>query len=292
MTDSFLADIKRLVADPAMGPILSDELHAEASRLMETLLGGDFELTATVSDQAVVERLGRYTAAALPLARGFALAGRWSGEAVRPLCVSVLERVMAGVDRSRGQAIWADLSYYPGVLLMYAAGIGALAGNRYDNLRGTFLDPRIQRHVRWASALEILNPHTIMDERQAARVAGLSGTFTAISELLAVDVRGALIDVMPDDSTFDRLFDRFEYFLGLVHLDVTRSGDAGWGPTGRFAARQFGNEIDNAIEAEIAATGDAWPPLRGGFFGGSLERLQSSLAQWRAHLEAVRREWR
>lgn len=62
---------------------------------------------------------------------------------------SALERVVGAVDRGPGQTIWADLSIYSGVLLLYAAGIGSLAGERYDDLRAILLDPRFHYHNEW-----------------------------------------------------------------------------------------------------------------------------------------------
>lgn len=292
MSDAIAATVKGSVADPIQGPMLHDLLNGEAGRLIERLRGEEFSQSGSVSDEAIVARLDQYGELSVALAHAFAWGNRWAGDAVRPLWTSLLERVTGGVDRKGGEAIWMDLSHYPAVLLLYGGGMGALLGERFGNFSALLLGPRVFRHNRWHRAVEILITHTVMDPRQAGRVAGLPDTFAPLSDRLAADLRPILRDLVPDDAQFERLFDRWEYLLGLIHLDVTRNGDKGWGPAGRFAAAQYGTGIDSWVEDEIKAGGAAWGPLAAGLFGGSEKRLHDSLAAWREHLEAVRREAR
>jgi len=189
MAHDFLAEIKRLVADPTAGPTLNDLLNAEAGRFIEALAGGEFDPGAAASSEAIISRLDRYATLIADLAGAMALGARWSGDGVRPIWPSLIDRVVAATDRAIGQTIWADLSLYPGTLLMYASGVGALAGGRYDNLRAVLLQPRLRYHNEWLSAVEVLTPIGILDPRQAARVEGLPQTFAPISDRLAADVR-------------------------------------------------------------------------------------------------------
>jgi hypothetical protein len=288
MGDEFLVEVKQFVADPAAGPRLNDLLNAEAARLIVAVGGDEFALGAPVSDEGVVGRLDRYAAMTGELARAVALGARWSGDLVRPIWPSLVERVAGGVDRAGGQTIWADLSQYPGVLLLYAAGLGALDGERYDNLRAVVLEPHVLYHRERRMAIEVLNAETLMDSSQAARVAGLSKTFAPMSDRLATDLRPLVADVVPDEAQFARLFDRFEFLLGLVYLDVTKTA---WAPTGRYVIDQYGG-ADQVVEAEIKADGASWAPLKAGLFGGSLERLEEALERSRKVIEAARREAR
>jgi hypothetical protein len=289
MADEFLTDIKRVVADPTAGPTLNDLVNAEAGRLIEGLRGNEFDLGAPLSNEAVIARLDGYAALTADLARAVALGARWSGDSVRPIWPTLIERVVDATDRASGQTLWVDLSRYPGVLLLYASGVGALAGGRYDNLRAILLEPRLRYHNEWRPAVEILYPGAVLDPRQAARMVGLPDTFAPISDRIAADVRPLVTDVAPDDAAFNRLFDRFEYMLGLVYVDATKTE---WGPAGRFAADQYGTGIDQQVEAEIKDAGASWAPLAAGLFGGSAERLEESLGRWRKHVEEARRQAR
>lgn len=289
MGDEFLTEVKQFVADPAAGPRLSDLLNAEVARLIGALGAEEFALGAPISDEGVVARLDRYAAVTGDLARAVGLGARWSGALVRPVWPSLVERVAGGVDRAGGQTTWADLSQYPGALLFYAAGVGALAGDRYDNLRALLLEPRVLYHREWRTAVEVLNAEAVMDSRQAGRVAGLPKTLAPMSDRLAMDLQALVADVVPDDGHFGRLFDRFEYLLGLVYLDLTKMA---WAPTGRYVTDQYGTGADQAVEAEIKAEGAAWSPLAAGLFGGSLERLEEVLVRSRNVIESARRDAR
>lgn len=207
---------------------------------------------------------------------------------MRPIWPTLIERVVAVTDRASGMTLWADLSLYPGVLRLYGAGIGALAGGRYDNLRAILLEPRLRHHNASRPAVEILYPGAILDPQQAARMAGLPDTFAPIDRV-AADVRPVVTDLVPDDAAFNHLFDRFEYMLGLIYIDMAKTE---WGPAGRFAAHQYGTGIDQQIEVEINEAGAAWAPLAAGLFGGSSERLEGSLGRWRKHVEEARRQAR
>jgi hypothetical protein len=288
MSDEFVIGVKQAVADPAAGPTLDDLVNSEAGRLIAALNGVEFDLTTGVHDDGIVARLDHYAALTSDLARAVALGARWSGDLVRPIWPAVIERVVAGVDRSGGQTTWADLSLYPGVLLVYASGVASLAGGRHDNLRAILLEPRLRYRNEWHVAAGILYGQAVMDSGQAAR-AGLPNTFIPLSDRLAADVHPLVADVVPDRAAFDRLFDRFECLLGLVYTDVMK---VAWAPTGRFVSDHYGTGIDKVLEAEIGEAGASWPPLAAGLFGGSQERLGESLDRWRGVVEAVRREAR
>ena len=288
MGDEFLAEVKQVVADPTAGPRLNDLLNAEAASLIAALIADEFDLGAPTTNDAVIARLDRYAAMTADLAHAMALGARWSGNSMRPIWPSVIERVVSAVDRGNGQALWADLSLYPGVLLLYASGVGALAGGRYDNLRAILLEPRLRYHNEWRRSVELLYPAAVLDGRQA-HAAGLSKTFTPMSDRVAADLRPLIADLVPDDAAFGRLFDRFEYLLGLVYIDVAKIE---WGPTGQFVADQYGNGIDQLIEPEIAEAGESWAPLVAGLLGGSAKRLDESLGRWRKHYQAVRTQAR
>jgi hypothetical protein len=289
MADEFVTEIKQVVANPAAGPRLNDLLNAETGRLIAALGADEFRLDVPLSDEGVIDRLDRYAALTSDLARAVALGARWSGDLVRPIWPSLVERVVGAVDRAGGQATWADLSQYPGALLLHAAGVGALAGDRYDNLRVLLLESHVLYRNEQRMAIEALNAQSVMDPNQAARVVGLTNTFAPLSERLATDLRPALVDVVADDAVFDRLFDRFEYLLGLVYLDLTKTA---WAPTGRFAADQYGTGIDQVVEAEAKAAGVTWGPLAAGLFGGSADRLEDALGRSRTVIEAARRDAR
>jgi hypothetical protein len=112
-----------------------------------------------------------------------------------------------------------------------------------------------------------------------------------VSDHLAKELQDLFRDYLPDQEEFGNCFDRFEYLLGLVHADLKRREwkDGWWGPLGRFIwrGRHFGVNIAEQIENEIETTGANWPPLKAGFFGGSLDQVKTAKNKFDKHLSQV-----
>jgi|ERR1044072_1251613 hypothetical protein len=75
---------------------------------------------------------------------------------------------------------------------------------------------------------------------------------------------------------YERAFDEFEILFALVVFDNRKqSGGWLWGPVGRFGWKQFNCQhppFTRLIE-EAKASGNEWPPLKAGLFGGSVDRF-------------------
>jgi hypothetical protein len=77
--------------------------------------------------------------------------------------------------------------------------------------------------------------------------------------------------------------------VGLVHVDLgeqIRPG-SGWGPVGAVVWRSHyfrPHDFLAEIDAEVQARGADWPPLHGGLFGGSMNRLNAAKQNFDARL--------
>lgn len=95
-------------------------------------------------------------------------------------------------------------------------------------------------------------------------------------------------DLYPGKEAYDTDFDRAEVLLGLISQDqelreTARGGAVGFGPHSHWFGRSTwhsrymrGNGVLDVIEQELADEGEAWPPLRAGFFGGTPARAQAA----------------
>jgi len=100
----------------------------------------------------------------------------------------------------------------------------------------------------------------------------------ALSDQLHDDLIQQFRNLIPDEARYEEDFDRFEYLVALIYRDIAQQqGDNGqWAPIGCFSYRAIcGPEysIMAQIGREIDARQGSWLPLRAGFFGGDLERL-------------------
>ena len=112
---------------------------------------------------------------------------------------------------------------------------------------------------------------------------------TPVSDHLCEIVRPWVEELEPDQDSYERAFDRWEYLLGLAMFDLTRAAGRGYAPVGRLSWRgDYGGGIEIALAAEIEAAGSDWPLLRGGLFGRAPARLGESVQGWNEHIGRVR----
>ncbi len=134
-----------------------------------------------------------------------------------------------------GYVAWGELQQYPTLLLLYASGLGALAGRRPIALarvlsRISVRDPNGVRPVGVAAA-----SWTALNHGLCNQLPGFERRHTPISDYLFALLREPFSTVLPDDDDYSSTFDDLEYLLGLVYADWR--GD-GIGPIGRFAWRR------------------------------------------------------
>ena len=122
-----------------------------------------------------------------------------------------------------GIKLYINLQDYPALLLMYGAGIAAVAANRYGNLvavltRPTRENPSLQREEPLAN---LLTADVVIDPDIAQKAINPGHkNYTSVSDYLALFLREAFRDLLPRNATFDACFDRFEYLWSLVRVDL------------------------------------------------------------------------
>lgn len=104
-------------------------------------------------------------------------------------------------------------------------------------------------------------------------------------------LRPIFLDQWPDDDAYSAEFDRAEVVLGVLAQDTVNMRIAaavdgrGWGQSRWFgrstwrAAHYHGNPIDD-LQRELASEGASWGPLRGGLFGGDVDRAKEGLDKY------------
>lgn len=84
-------------------------------------------------------------------------------------------------------------------------------------------------------------------------------------------LRDTLRELLPRDEQFWETFDRFEYLLGLVHVDLQKQAKSNaWGPIGQFSGNRGADHpmIALAVQDEARSAGENWKPLQAGLCGG------------------------
>jgi hypothetical protein len=138
-----IADVlKRLIANPSEKIRLNDFILALLRNAAERLSQDKFPLSGGIpTNDEFASRIQRYEDAVADLVVAVILLAHHA----EPEQVRLLEKIFARMaEFEKGQAgsvLWIRLAWYPVLVLMYAAGISALAANRFDALRAALLTP-------------------------------------------------------------------------------------------------------------------------------------------------------
>jgi len=196
-----------------------------------------------------------------------------------------------------GAVYLLKLRRYPALLLLYGAGVGAIAAGNFSTLGAVLTKPKVGNGSSTSGpiCLEVF-PSAVMETEIGRLLPGLDRHHTPVSDHLFERLREPLRPFLPRDEDYQGAFDRFEYFLGLIHADLTRyeTEHGWWGPVGCFGwrGRRYSQEssVSNKISAEMEASGSDWGPLKAGLFGGSIEQAMIAKQKFDGFLAMA--EWR
>jgi hypothetical protein len=232
----------------------------------------------------LILRIKSYDALTETLLALFIAGGYWGGpdhESIWSDCVGLIaERKRLG----SGIVPYLNLQDYPALLLIYGGGIAAVAAQKYGNLAALLLrasgsNPSLQREEPLAY---LLNADIIIYPEAAQKIVNPGKrNHTPVSDYLALILREPLRNVLPRDAQFDRCFNQFEYLWTLLHIDLrTQLGSSQW-VIGRYLWSDHKHydfkETDlERLYREIGDSGENWPGLKAGLFGGSFQRFQAA----------------
>ena len=94
-----------------------------------------------------------------------------------------------------------DPRYLSALFALYAAGIGAVAGGQYEELRGLLLKPAVREYERETPAGAKLHPGAVLEHEVAKLLPGV-GIRTPLSEYLESALRSSLASVISADAEY------------------------------------------------------------------------------------------
>lgn len=231
-----------------------------------------FTFDAPVSDEAYTKRVHEIDSLATPLMRAAFVAGRrdTGNLATKPLQAAI-KAAANWEPRAGGYShAWKHLRSYPPTLLLYAAGLGALMGERYNLLASLWqapISPGLPQPVQCAthlfSIVALLEPHS-------AHLPGVTQLKLPGSHWVLRRLETVLNDLLPVDTPPGAAFDRYELFAAAAALDL------GGSPLpGRFvdSLDQMGR-FQKLGELRTEFSTAEHPLTAVGLFGGSIERLR------------------
>jgi len=193
---------------------------------------------------------------------------------------------------------------FPLLILTYSIGIIALERKNYKDLAALLLCSHFKDNDEKKHIIEIINSQRVFTGKWIKWLPTYpdKGTQnTPVSTYLFSYMRGIVNTYLPDDKKYEEFFDIFEYFIGLIYLDIINEGTSiefKGSTIGRFAwkyGRWFNREtppqsIEGFIENGLNQ-GDKWPLLKVGFFDGSIERFKKCREAYESLLKRISKNW-
>ncbi len=278
-----VAILKKYLAEDRHRISLHELVMRERERVCEAISDEHFPANAPFSGEILLERMRRYESSIEILLAMMITGCYWGEKQHQDRWVQCIERIANASFSSNGTVGWLMLKRYPALLLMYAGGIASIVSDHYDTFAALLTEPSIRDQEGEFSAALLLNTWRVMEGDTEKSIPGRARQKTPLNNHLFIALREPLRELIPDDTRFDEMFDRFEYLSCLVSFDLRRdlrkkypNFSGKW--VGRFGLKyrhRYENSIMKRIEEEAEAAGDDWPLLKAGLFGGTSDRFQS-----------------
>ncbi len=281
---------------------LQSLLASQIEEICNTLLSDQFSLNTEPNFEKAVQRVRDYDDVLLPVLPAFATLGYWGDEVHQRLVGSAIERVAnfyesAEMPRDRLYKVWISWRKYPPTLLAYVVGFAAWLNGRFSTLHILQSNLHlIEQGRREPLMIELNHWRTESKEDWNNLISPKQQRLTPVSEhLLSVCSQAMSGLVMQTPTELQHQFDRFEYFLGLVHhygdCSALSDAESGWGPIGRFLWTRFGRRASGETMTEEflreAAAERKWPGVDAGFFDGDPKRVEPAIRGYDRFLQRV-----
>jgi len=271
-------ELKELLSVPQNRIRLDDYVSHHIRRFLEEADLRHFPVQMSgIQGSDLVERIQAYETLSKDLQQVATLLARW-GDADQVLQLERILTRLAETDKgTSGLVVLLKLCWYPLMLLMYCAGIAAIASKNYRILKIVF-DTTVQPDAhddRRPLVVHVMSNMTDIHDT-FKHLPGQEKKYVPRSEHLFTLLQPVLEDLLFLGRGYEQYFDEFEVLMALAFAHATQHG---WGPPGRFAWKHssrlgLGQSPYRQIVEQAEKYGTEWQPLRAGLFDGSLDNFK------------------
>lgn len=273
-TEVAVASLKRYLSEPRYRIQLSDLIGETVTRVVEATSGQSFDMNDPHPDRdSVTARVRAYDSACSTLLSMAAVGGSWAEEEHYVAWGQAVELLLYS-PQSGGRQVWLSLRKYPGMLFLYALGIGALHSDKLRFLSCIFKsransDSGGNNDVNaLVSIVDALGPAAGM--HWDSLLAGMDRRHASLNDWIHDALRQPFNQLIPSDQRYSLTFDRLEILIALGYFHLQKYKD--WFPIGAFLYRLTNTRlILQEIRESITRFGPSSPYVASGIFGESPE---------------------
>lgn len=233
--------------------------------------------------ESVTKRIRAYEEKCASLMKMAVLGGRFADEkhyvlwqrALKLLCMVPF---VGGID-----LLWVNMRFYPGTLLLYALGLGAIEADHLDFLERLF-STRVQpQFSEERFAVELLAPALIFqNETDMKLLEGMEERYVPLNDWLFRLLREFTVEFISDEYHYTYTFVKFEILLAL---HASYHGKASWSweiPIGVFRYKlDEASRVIKELEGSISSLNDSSPWVESAIFGKTADACTQTIAHFK-----------
>jgi hypothetical protein len=248
-----LANLKQYLTTPALALRLEELVLDEAERARQRIDGFGFPMSGGEKPDSAsfTHRIKAYNSAIDTIVEMAAVGANWATREHSSVWKRALEIVHTPVDANNAYHAWVGAAHYPGMIVLYAAGLAAIGRENYQLVAELFAGES-KLNNEFVTFTEQLAPAYAFNDDHGPRqlLDGYQNRAYAMNEYLHDHLRPLFKRIYPSDRAYDLAFDKFEILVSLSFLwRKSRSEANFWAPPGLWCLNRENRE---AIFAEIA----------------------------------------
>ena len=297
-TEAAVASLKRYVSEQRHRIQLSDLIDAAVDRSIEMTSGEAYSASGSLdaTTASVTARVRSYEAACSTLLAMAPIGGYWAERDH----LHVWQRALARLSPvgGNGLILWLGLKRYPGTLLLYALGLGAVAARRLEFLGNLFATPIHREHGEDRPAVELLPPFCMFESGggQVPRILeGMERRKAPLNDWIHDLLRDYLKRLIPNDEQYTNTFDTLEI---LMSLSAARHHEDGHqSEFNYFVEGAFGYRTDNTkrilgeFKKAVSSEGDGGPIVASRVVGNTADECSKIIGALEEWIPKLRWHW-
>jgi hypothetical protein len=182
-----VTSLKKYLVDERYRIRLHDLVMQEVEKLYIDLSPDHFALGSSFTVEELTRRVQRYEALTEILLAIIVTGCYWGGQSHKYLWVGSLERVANPPQPRSGIRFdqrWHQLTLYPALLLLYAAGIASLASEQYDTFADLLIKPIFRDFSSNQPIVLSLYTSAVMEKDIAEQLPGMGRRYTPLRDYI------------------------------------------------------------------------------------------------------------